>query len=249
MPFEIGSETLESLVSIAEEAFRHVPEVAFFVKDVDGRFITGNPVFLSLCGVTSLSQLEGCNDLDFFSADSARLYMDDDRRVLSSGQLLKNQVEPRPHGVNENDLVLTTKIPLKDSQGRVVGLLGIVRNLSESANRSDTLKAFTPALELLEQSQKGTVDISKLAAKQGMSLSKFEREFKNIFHLTPMAYCQQMRLKKARGELLTSDKSISEISLQYGFYDQSHFTKSFTKLFGISPQKWRRSSSVLRRKI
>lgn len=74
-----------------------------------------------------------------------------------------------------------------------------------------------------------------------MSPSKFERDFKKHFHMTPVAYHQQARLRQARNELLTSIKSIGEIALEFGFFDQSHFTKKFVALYGVTPLRFRKN--------
>jgi AraC-like DNA-binding protein len=58
--------------------------------------------------------------------------------------------------------------------------------------------------------------------------------------MTPSAVHLQVRLRQARTDLLATTKSIGEIGLEYGFYDQSHFTKRFIAVYGIPPLRFRK---------
>lgn len=77
-----------------------------------------------------------------------------------------------------------------------------------------------------------------------MSTTKFERRFKKLFHTTPVAYHLQVRLRQARQVLLSTTKSIGEIALEYGFHDQSHFTKRFVAAYGITPLRFRKKANA-----
>ena len=52
-----------------------------------------------------------------------------------------------------------------------------------------------------------------------------------------------MRLSQARNDLLPTKKSIGEIALEYGFYEQSHFTKRFLAVYGMSPLRFRKNAT------
>jgi AraC-like DNA-binding protein len=58
--------------------------------------------------------------------------------------------------------------------------------------------------------------------------------------MTPSAFHLQVRLRQARKDLLATTKLMSEIALEYGFYDQSHFTKRFAAVYGIPPLRFRK---------
>ncbi len=236
-----GTET-QLLLAAAATAFSYLPDVSFFAKDRDGKFIAANEAFLKLCGLTKLNQLLGKTDLDFFQEKRAVLYMNDDRKVVETGATLENQIEPMPRGKSRNDLIMTAKFPLRSADGRILGLVGISRNLSETALRTDEGDEFAKTIDYIERSSRDRLDLRALAARQGMSASKFERGFKKFFHMTPMAYYQQVRLRQARHDLLATSKSIGEVALDYGFHDQSHFTKRFVAAYGITPLRFRKNA-------
>ena len=73
-----------------------------------------------------------------------------------------------------------------------------------------------------------------------MSMSAFRRAFESIMETTPGAYITTIRINKARKLLSESNKTISDIAEECGFYDQSHFTKIFKRMRGITPGGYRR---------
>lgn len=236
---------LEALLAAATTAFNYLPDVCFFAKDKCGRFITANPAFLKLCGLSELSDLLGKTDLDFFPKKRAQLYMHDDRKVVETGVKLENQIEPMPLGKSNTALIMTTKFPLLSADGRILGLAGIARNLLESSVQSSEMNEFAKTIDNIERFCRERFDLPALAGRQGMSPSKFERRFKKIFHMTPSAFHLQVRLRQARKDLLATTKSIGEIALEYGFYDQSHFTKRFIEVYGIPPLRFRKMADDL----
>jgi AraC-like DNA-binding protein len=73
----------------------------------------------------------------------------------------------------------------------------------------------------------------------GLSVSQFDRRFKKLYQMTPMQYVLRVRLNAASEAISTSDRSIAEIALACGFYDQSYFTKQFRRQFAETPSAYR----------
>src|SRR5262249_43459170 len=78
-----------------------------------------------------------------------------------------------------------------------------------------------------------------LAAVANMSLRAFERQFLAGFHLTPQKYLRKLRLRIASRTLMDTNQALSEIALNCGFADQSHFTREFRRQFGRTPREYR----------
>lgn len=79
------------------------------------------------------------------------------------------------------------------------------------------------------------VSIQRFAYLTGRSLSAFKRDFKSIFNETPGRWLTQKRLQEAHFLIEKSSKKPSEIYLDLGFEDLSHFSFAFKKLFGLTP--------------
>lgn len=73
-----------------------------------------------------------------------------------------------------------------------------------------------------------------------MSLRQLERLFHDYLHRTPTQYYMEMRLARARQLLLRSEAPIADIALACGFVSLPHFSRRYSNLFGLSPQKKRR---------
>lgn len=89
--------------------------------------------------------------------------------------------------------------------------------------------------EFMNHNFKFNVNIQRLAYLTGRSLSAFKRDFKTIFNETPSRWLVQKRLQEAYFLIEKENKKSSEIYLDLGFEDLSHFLFAFKKLFGLTP--------------
>lgn len=81
------------------------------------------------------------------------------------------------------------------------------------------------------------VDISRFAYLTGRSLATFKRDFERIYHTTPNRWLQQKRLADAYYLIKEKGVKVSDVYMEVGFKDISHFSFAFKKSFGINPSK------------
>ncbi|PSL48289.1 AraC-like DNA-binding protein [Chitinophaga niastensis] len=81
------------------------------------------------------------------------------------------------------------------------------------------------------------VNLNRFAYLTGRSLATFKRDFEKLFHLTPGRWLQQRRLQEAYYLIREKGKTASDIYLDLGFEDLSHFSLAFKKQFGAAPTK------------
>ena len=74
-----------------------------------------------------------------------------------------------------------------------------------------------------------------------MSLSTFKKSFKEYYGTTPAAWLQARKLERARDQLLNSDLSINQLTLESGFEDASHFIRLFKQKFELTPLQFRQA--------
>jgi AraC-like DNA-binding protein len=79
------------------------------------------------------------------------------------------------------------------------------------------------------------VELKRYAYLTGRSLSTFKRDFEKIFHETPSRWLLHRRLEEAHYRIKEQKKSISDVYVDLGFEDLSHFSYAFKKQFGIAP--------------
>ena len=84
------------------------------------------------------------------------------------------------------------------------------------------------------------LSIDALAQSANMSLTHFRRVFSTLLGITPVKYISRLRLNEARKRLENTDDTITDIAVSTGFWDQSHFVKSFKQTFGETPNSYRK---------
>jgi len=99
---------------------------------------------------------------------------------------------------------------------------------------------FKACIEYLQEHLMDSVSIDHLAKLSCMSLSTFERKFKQHFSLTPKQYILHMKVHEAC-RLLPTANSIARVALETGFGGQSYFTKQFRSVVGITPKQYQLS--------
>jgi PAS domain S-box-containing protein len=113
-----------------------------FVKDRESRILLANVALARVLGLTDPEQLVGQSDLELYGSEAAARYSVGNQEAMQSGQGQINRSEfiIDPNG-NRIDL-LTTKVPLRDADGRVIGVIGIDRDISARVKaEADLLKA------------------------------------------------------------------------------------------------------------
>ena len=95
------------------------------------------------------------------------------------------------------------------------------------------------AYELIETTLRGNPSISQLAIECEVSESHFARAFRESTGLAPHQWLLKRRVARARELLCRAELTLAEIASACGFFDQSHFTRVFTRHEGQSPGVWR----------
>jgi len=109
-------------------------------------------------------------------------------------------------------------------------------NQIKSKDISYSRKKLIQTVEYMKANFQESLKLENLAQISGLSKYHFLRKFKEEFNMTPHAYLLQIRIQNAKNMLL-QHKSLIDIALSCGFSDQSHFTRVFNKIYGMSPGK------------
>ena len=96
------------------------------------------------------------------------------------------------------------------------------------------------ACDRLESDLAGKVALQQIATELGLSVSHFSRAFRISTGLPPHQWLLRQRVKAAKQLMTIRDLPLSEIAMSAGFANQSHFTRVFSSLVGVSPGAWRR---------
>lgn len=98
-----------------------------------------------------------------------------------------------------------------------------------------------PVMEYLDAGYASLVRIGTLAASAGVHPVHLARVFREVHRTSIAQYVTTLRVRRACALLGDADLTLSQIALQTGFSDQSHFTRAFTAIVGAAPGAFRRS--------
>lgn len=220
--------------------FDILPDISVFMKDVGGRFMFLNPRGCEYCGVASPDDAFGKTDLDFFPNAQAERYRADDRRVMADGVPMLNRVEPEPGGKGVPRLVVTSKLPLRDARGSVIGVIGLSREVTGAAPASPGVGRVAQAVGLFQSRYGEKLSVSDAARHVGVSVNQLERLFRRMIGDSPQRCLLNIRIDQAGRMLRETRASVAEVAQACGFYDQAHFCRAFSAAVGCAPLAYRR---------
>jgi AraC-like DNA-binding protein len=103
----------------------------------------------------------------------------------------------------------------------------------------DTCRAVGKACSILENMMADPPSLDSLAARVGMSLSKFKQVFSFVYGMPPYAYLRLLRMERAKHLLSARKMSVTESAFEVGYSNLSHFAKIFAAHYGIKPSQAR----------
>ena len=239
---EAALAALWPVLTVTAELFRNVPDTAFFVKDAAGRYALCNQSLAERCGFHSPDDLVGRRVRDLFPAELGERYAAQDEQIIRTGRPVVDRLELHWYSRRLTGWCLTTKLPLRDAAGNIVGLIGLSRDLRALQDSGQIPAGLLAAMEHLESNFHEPLSPTTLAKKAGLAPVRFARLIKRIFRLTPSQLIAQRRLAAASRLLLETERSVADIALASGFYDHSAFTRAFRAATGGTPTEFRRQS-------
>ena len=216
--------------------FDLLPDVLFFIKDTQCRYTHVNQTLTQRLGIRRREDILGKSVLELYPPALSTRYILQDRRVLK-GEVIDNVLELQLYPNRTTGWCLTRKQPLEDD-GRIVGLIGISRDLGRPDSRHSSFAQLQDAVEYMQGHFHETIRVQTLAGKAGVSIAQLERLFKRGFQVTPQQLLTKMRIEAAMRLLLT-DASIATIGQSCGFSDQSAFARQFKHTVGMTPRDYR----------
>jgi len=224
--------------------FDFLPEVSFFIKDREGRFMAVNRRFCEYCGVQYEHEVIGQTDREFFPKSRADKYRKDDATVMRTGRGIINRVENAPEHEGSPHLVSVTKLPLRDAKGKIIGVVGFGRALEQIRERSANAVRLAKVVEAMHRHPEAGHSTAELARMVGLSGSHFDRCFRATFGTSARQYLLRARVEAACRRLAESNDTVTTIALECGFYDHAHLAHSFRQVMNTAPVTYRRAHQM-----
>jgi AraC-like DNA-binding protein len=230
----------QPLAASVFQLFDQLPNACHYVKDTQSRFVHVNRATLRIYDLEYESEMLGKTDRDFHPPMLAEAYMAEDRRVFRTGRAILGQLWLVPHIRGTPQWFVSSKTPLFTPAGEVIGLAGVMFKVERPRETDQYLGRLKPALDYLETHYSADVSFAAAAARCGLPATTFNRQFRALLRMTPTEYLLTWRVEAARQMLVGTDHILAEIAADCGFADQSHFTKRFKRITGLTPLAYRR---------
>ncbi|MGE9295630.1 MAG: helix-turn-helix domain-containing protein [Puniceicoccales bacterium] len=232
----LSGEAARSLI----ELFDDLSVVLFWVKDRELRIVALNATFAERVNVPA-GEILGKTDSELYFPELARVFMADDRQVLATGQPLRRKAELLTSRFGDVEWRSTTKLPLFNAAGEVVGATGISRPLNHGMDALPAhFQAFSDIVRFARDGLADNVDVTAIAAHARMSISTLSRWFREHLRLTPGEFLSQLRTTRACQLLQDSPFNMTEIALECGYDSPAAFSRAFRRQMGLSPSEFRR---------
>jgi len=220
--------------------FDYTQNIYFYIKDSNRRFLWMNEPLRRHLGANGMAECLGKEDHDFFSPDLVFRYHQEDNAVIASRRPLLNQPWLVPERKERPKWFLSSKIPLFDSEGKVVALAGIMQNLAHDFTVGHPFGEMQTVIDYIVEHYHERISVEQLASLIFLSPRQFQRRFRYLFHVSPGEFILKVRLDAAVRLLVESESSVTQIAHQCGFFDNSHFTRQFKSKMAISPIQFRK---------
>ena len=154
----------------------HLPDRIYF-KDMNSRLIAVNEAMVRWHGVKNRQMLLGKTDSDLFLDEHAQQALADERGILDTGEPLVNIEEKEAWADGHVTYASTSKMPLRDERGKIIGTFGLTRDITERKESEEKMSHFAEDLrhknEALEE---------ELAMARELQLAMLPQSFPSFLH-------------------------------------------------------------------
>ncbi|MEM9158210.1 MAG: AraC family transcriptional regulator [Verrucomicrobiota bacterium] len=219
-----------------------LPDTIASLKDRQGVYHFVNKAFVATLQKPA-NEIIGKTDSELFAPELAKIYIEDDRKLLSSGVPIQEKTELVTYRPGIVRWYITNKIPLKNKEGEIIGLAVLARpsHSNKTASTQGPMGSLSKAIDYVYQEIGEPLSVQKLSEICSTSISSLERYFKNHFGCTPGRFITQAKISTACELLANPSYTIYQIGTQTGYPDPAIFSRVFKREMRMSPTAYRKS--------
>lgn len=226
--------------SYTEALFDRLPDIVFSIKDVQGRYVLMSQAAVARCRLRSKAHAVGLTAYDLFPAPMADRYTRQDEQLLRTGEPVVDSLDLTLYPDRSSGWCLSSKHPLRDASGSVIGLACVSRDLREPARSLLIDSDFADAVDYMHAHLCEPLRSMELERRCGLTSQQLERRMKKLFHLSPARYLLKLRIDAAADMLARTGEPAGVIAQLAGFCDQSALSRHFRSFTGLTPLQYRK---------
>lgn len=244
MPTETDKDMLIALFrgldrhpELLERVFDCLPDVLFYVKDANARYLSVNQTLIDRSGL-SREDVIGKTADQLFPVTGASTVAQD-LSVIESNSPIVDRLRLYSSGIGYKYWCLSSKFPITNETGKAIGMIGVSRDLPRPDEKHHGYRRLLDFLNYLEQHLGQNILVTEAAERASISIDTLERLTREVFHLTPKQLLMKLRIDYACKLLETTGSSITEIAASCGYADHSAFTRQFKLATHLTPRQYR----------
>ncbi len=240
----ISSEFYKSLDRpiMGMQLFNHVPDIVYFVKDDKGRYINVNTTLVKRLSLSGKEDIIGKRVDELYPGPMGEGYIQQDRSILKTGIGITGRLELHLYPNGKQGWCLTYKEPIIAKDGRVLGLVGISKDIHAPTEKKESLAPVQEVLDYVRRNVDQPLRLPDLAEMVDLSVYQLDQRIRGLYNISAGQLITQTRIEKACNLLKSSREAIANIALDCGYSDQSAFTRQFKQTTGSTPKDFRNAS-------
>jgi PAS domain S-box-containing protein len=173
---QMTEEALAKEKYLFESLFDSIPDSIYF-KDLDSRFIEINKNMIRTLGISDPKEAIGKTDHDFFDIEHADDALKDEQQIIRTGIPIIGKEEKESWQDGNVNWVSTTKLPLRDANGNIIGIMGLSRNINESKQVEAALRESEERYKMVSELTSDYIYKVDVDEKNTLSISFVSESF------------------------------------------------------------------------
>jgi PAS domain S-box-containing protein len=203
-----------------------------YFKDLQSRFIRTNKAHATAFGLKDPAEVIGKADSDFFTGEHAQAAYDDEQNIIKTGKPLVGIEEKETWPDREDTWVSTTKHPLYDREGHIIGTFGITRDITERKRAAESLeKNLSAFLGFVSKASEGNLTLRSQEGKDtlGMVAQAINRMLDGFSAMLTEVKQLGLSLSSSATQILVAAEEIS-VGTQHQTNETSNVTSSVAEM-------------------
>jgi transcriptional regulator GlxA family with amidase domain len=182
----------------------------------------------------------GKSDYDFFPTHVADSFVEDDRSVIRTGQPMIGRIEVYFSAAHELAWSVATKFPVTDKKGKRIGIIGWVTTHAGQQPVPVADPRVAQAIQIIERNDGQPLSVEDVAAAVAISSRQLLRIFRQTMGIGIQQFMMKVRIQAASHALQKPNATPAAVASDFGFCDQSSFTRQFRRQTGMTPAAFQR---------